>query len=85
MSSQYCRTQTTMGQSYGQIWDSNAEFCAGVPEGGKDSCQGDSGGPLICVVDSEPVLMGVVSWGYGCADQGFPGVRIKYHILIKYN
>merc|ERR1719394_1054295 len=39
MSSQYCLTQSTMGQSYGQIWDSNAEFCAGVPEGGKDSCQ----------------------------------------------
>ena len=74
-----------MGLSYGQIWDPDAEFCAGVPEGGKDSCQGDSGGPLICIINresefgiyAEPVLMGVVSWGYGCADQGFPGVRIK--------
>jgi len=22
-------------------------FCAGLPQGGKDSCQGDSGGPGV--------------------------------------
>lgn len=46
-------------------------FCAGVPEGGKDSCQGDSGGPIV---DSTGTQIGVVSWGYGCARPGFPGV-----------
>ena len=43
-------------------------------DSGQDSCQGDSGGPLY---DSDSdTLVGVVSWGYFCADADdrFPGV-----------
>lgn len=56
--------------------------CAGYPDGGRDTCQGDSGGPMIAPAVASPSksepgdwrLVGVTSWGDGCARPGFPGV-----------
>ncbi|XP_064291995.1 uncharacterized protein LOC135309703 [Plodia interpunctella] len=46
--------------------------CAGFDLGGKDSCQGDSGGPAV--EEKSLVQYGIVSFGYGCAKEGYPGV-----------
>ncbi|XP_042890687.1 trypsin-like isoform X2 [Penaeus japonicus] len=51
----------------------NETLCAGDPQGGKDACQGDSGGPLV-YLDRRYVQAGVVSSGYGCGLQEFPGL-----------
>lgn len=58
---------------------SSRMMCAGASDYSKDSCAGDSGGPLV-VANNEGTgykLAGIVSWGTGCAEEGFPGVYTR--------
>eukprot|EP00168_Porphyra_purpurea_P017824 TRINITY_DN634_c0_g1_i14.p1 TRINITY_DN634_c0_g1~~TRINITY_DN634_c0_g1_i14.p1 ORF type:complete len:532 (+),score=125.05 TRINITY_DN634_c0_g1_i14:362-1957(+) len=80
----YSRIQGTIGPA------SNGHapelmICSGVPAGGCDSCQGDSGGPLYQTktvaaaggTSTVSVIIGVTSWGVGCARPGVPGVYAR--------
>lgn len=43
-----------------------------------DTCQGDSGGPLMMFTSSKQwVIVGVTSFGYGCAQKGYSGVYTR--------
>ncbi|XP_030387452.1 trypsin eta-like [Scaptodrosophila lebanonensis] len=59
------------GEVYGANQITERMICAGdLTEGGRDACQGDTGGPLV--IDEQ--LVGLVSWGRGCARIGYPTV-----------
>jgi len=60
-------------------------LCAGG-EAGKDGCQGDSGGPLVVENNEteQDTLVGVVSWGIGCARPGLPGLYAEVSNYITW-
>ncbi|XP_022687407.1 uncharacterized protein LOC111259557 isoform X2 [Varroa jacobsoni] len=54
-------------------------LCAGLKDkGGHDSCQGDSGGPLMVENSNRQwSLIGIVSWGFKCAQKGIPAIYTR--------
>jgi trypsin len=72
-------SETVCAVAYpGEITD--RMLCAGLRSGGKDSCQGDSGGPLV----RNGRLVGVVSWGAGCARRGMFGIYSKVNAAASW-
>lgn len=72
--------KTMCKSAYAENPPTDSMICAGVTTGGRDACQGDSGGPLVQAND----LVGVVSWGYGCASAKYPGVYSKVSMVVPW-
>lgn len=68
-------TDSGCAGAYGSGFDVNTMVCAG--NGITDTCQGDSGGPLMVPRVDAWILVGVTSFGEGCADPDFPGVYAR--------
>ena len=62
-------------KAYGADFLVKSMSCASSP--GKDTCQGDSGGPLLTKRNGAWVLVGITSWGDGCAEAGYPGISTR--------
>merc|ERR1719495_2684704 len=78
-------TDAECKQAYGASSITSNMICAGdVADGGIDSCQGDSGGPLSYLTPIGYYVVGVVSWGAGCAQAGSPGVYAKVSAQLQW-
>lgn len=73
---------------YSDKFQPNNHMCAGYEQGQKDACQGDSGGPLIIMWDENDIstqfLVGVTSWGIGCAREGKFGVWVRTSTILPW-
>merc|ERR1711988_2004029 len=77
MTNQQCR------ERYGYSRITDHMICAG--DVGRDSCHGDSGGPLsVLGQDDRYSQIGIVSWGNGCAEPGYPGVYTRLTSLLDW-
>merc|ERR1711962_1307859 len=62
-------------RSFGNIKIHSAMICASNP--GRGPCKGDAGGPMVTNVANYLNLIGVISWGIGCAHPSKPGVYAR--------
>lgn len=66
----------------------NRIICAGYVTGFKDTCKGDSGGPLMYAEKNGKILtyyqIGIISYGYKCAEKGYPGVFTKVTKFLEW-
>ncbi|XP_045538738.1 serine protease Hayan-like [Papilio machaon] len=91
LSSEVC--DSLLKPSCTRLWCgmNETQLCAGKLAGGVDACQGDSGGPLQVKIDlpsnSEGAMhyvIGVTSFGIGCARANKPGVYTRVSSFIDW-
>jgi secreted trypsin-like serine protease len=60
---------------YPATFEPRTQICAGYAKGGVDTCNGDSGGPMLATAaDGTLRIVGVTSYGNGCARENAYGV-----------
>jgi len=71
-------SDASCASDYGVYFNGATMVCAGYPEGGIDTCYGDSGGPMQAAIGGGAYrLVGITSWGEGCAEPNAPGVYTR--------
>ncbi|KAH9637643.1 hypothetical protein HF086_009311 [Spodoptera exigua] len=79
-----CQTQmqtARLGASF--VLDTTSFICAGG-EANKDSCTGDGGSGLVCQVNGQWVVVGLVSWGLGCANANVPAAYVNVAAFLPW-
>ena len=77
-----CSGYTKGKKKIGNGFVKERHICAGSLDGKKDACTGDSGGSLVGYVDKNPVILGIVSYGFKCAYPEWPGIytRVSFYL-----
>ncbi|VDI50713.1 Hypothetical predicted protein [Mytilus galloprovincialis] len=67
-------------------YNNNSMLCAGnLVQGGVDACSFDSGVPFACKnTNGQWELVGISSWGFGCAQPGYPGVYTEVYTFLQW-
>ncbi|CAN7938211.1 unnamed protein product, partial [Ixodes hexagonus] len=73
----FCTYQYSRLITLSSVYNRNSMFCAGALLGGRGSCKGDSGGPAIQTSKDTSVVVGIVSFGRGCARIANAGVYTR--------
>lgn len=79
------KTENNTNLCFDQEIDSpDQQFCAGYENGLSDTCQADSGSPLMLFNEKYWELVGIVSYGIGCAQKRLPGIYTRVSAYLDW-
>jgi len=84
VSNEECETALRKSNYFKNVPILSTMMCAGNGLGDSDACHGDSGGPLFVKNGNSYVQYGLVSFGNGCAKEGFYGVYTRVSEYIDW-